>query len=62
MDFTTGEVKALGQWSYAICVEFVDVPVEKEQAYWETIHYFAEIMFKEMLTAPVDESKTVNTR
>lgn len=62
MAFTTGETKALGQWSYTILVEFVNLPVEKEQAYWAAIHYFSEVMFKEMLTAPVDESETVNTR
>lgn len=48
MDFTTGETKALGQWSYTVCVEFVEVPEEKEQAYWEAIHYFASVMFEEM--------------
>lgn len=56
MAFTTGETKALGQWSYTVLVEFVNLPVEKEQAYWAAIHYFSEVMFKEMLTAPVDES------
>ena len=62
MAFTTGETKALGQWSYTVLVEFVDLPVEKEAAYWAAIQYFADVMFQEMLTAPVDELETVNTR
>ncbi len=56
MAFTTGETKALGQWSYTVLVEFVNLPVEKEAAYWAAIQYFADVMFQEMLTAPVDES------
>ncbi len=54
MSFTTGEPKALGQWSYTILVEFIDLPVEKENAYWAAIHYFSEVMFKG-LTAPEAE-------
>jgi hypothetical protein len=55
MAFTTGKEKeVLDQWSFKVTVEFVDVPKEKEEMYWDGIHYFVEFMIKE-LTAPVAE-------
>ncbi len=59
MDFTTGEPKALGQWSCKISVEFIDLPIEKEELYWAAISYFAEVLFQE-LTAPALELEAVN--
>jgi len=31
-------------WTAEITVEFTPLPPEKEEAYWETIHYFAEVL------------------
>lgn len=37
------------EWTTELSVEFVPLPPEKEAAYWAAIHYFAEIMFDDLL-------------
>ena len=33
-------------WTSEITVDFVPLPKEKEDAYWETMRYFAEVLRK----------------
>jgi hypothetical protein len=35
------------EWTTELSVGFVPLPPEKEEAYWEAIHWLAEIMFKD---------------
>ena len=35
------------KWTTELIVGFVPLPPEKEEAYWEAIRYFAEVMFAE---------------
>ena len=47
------------KWTADVTVSFVPIPKEKEAAYWETINYFAEVMFSDMIDPQkkVDEKK-----
>jgi hypothetical protein len=31
-------------WTFEVTFDFVPVPPEKEEAYWEAIRYFADVM------------------
>jgi len=42
----------MAEWTTELSVEFVSLPPEKEEAYWESIRYFAEIMFADLLEEP----------
>lgn len=33
------------QWSFEVTVRFVEVPPEKEAAFWAAMDYFARVMF-----------------
>ena len=37
-------------WSCKVSVSFVDLPEEKEEAYWAAISYFAEVMFSDLIS------------
>ncbi len=37
-------------WSYKVSVSFVELPEEKEAAYWAAISYFAEVMFSDLIS------------
>jgi hypothetical protein len=39
------------EWTAELTVGFVPLPPEKQEAYWAAIHYFAEIMFEDLLPA-----------
>ena len=55
MTVTTGKPKkVLSQWSTKVSVEFVPLPLEKEQAYWAAMKYFASVLMQD-LTAPQAE-------
>lgn len=34
------------QWSFKVSYSFVEVPPEKEAAFWATMDYFARVMFE----------------
>ena len=37
------------EWTTELTVGFVPLPPEKEEAYWAAIHFFAEIMFADLI-------------
>lgn len=41
--------KKPARWTCKFTVSFVPLPEEKEEAYWATIHYFAEVMFADLM-------------
>lgn len=50
-------------WTAEFKVEFTPLPPELEEAYWETMHYFASILRQHMLeelTVPAAELETVS--
>jgi hypothetical protein len=44
------------EWTAELTVAFVPLPPEKEEAYWAAIHYFAEVMFADLLADVEEES------
>lgn len=42
---TTGEIDG---WTYEVTTTFVQVPLEREAAYWATLKWFAEEILKEL--------------
>jgi hypothetical protein len=43
------------EWTAEFAVEFTPVPPEMEEAYWFAIHYFAHVMFEDLLVVNVEE-------
>jgi len=43
-------------WTTEFTFDFVPLPPEKEEAYWAAIHYFAEVMFADLLAVDEDVS------
>ena len=41
-------------WKTELAVEFTPVPTEMEEAYWFAIHYFAEVMFADLLVENIE--------
>jgi len=37
------------EWTAEFTVEFTPVSPEMEEAYWFAIHYFAQVMFEDLL-------------
>lgn len=48
------------EWTAELTVGFVSLPPEMEEAYWAALHYFAEVMFADLLTASSADSEAVN--
>ena len=58
-DMSKKDDKKPARWTAEFTFDFVPLPEEREEGYWDAIHYFAQVMFADFLPMEEQERESI---